>query len=138
MAYPMKPDSWWKKLGFAKIPTFAISTGKEIVYRVGGGPKNLPLGGFYSPLKASCVSEAERRANIVFWGNRCFYVGTYSVRPAVPMWVGEVEHDRVTPRSGPEATSQIYFEHPHSSLVLLRDIEPLRQDLFASPRLGHA
>ena len=127
---------WWEDMGFAEPPRRVVACGEEMVYRVGGGWRNLALGAFFSPIKASCVSQAELASNIVTWGNRCLYVATYRVEPGVEMWVGRVAHgsyDVADP-----AAEQIYIESPQFKVALVRDVEALRQDVFVSPRAGHA
>jgi hypothetical protein len=106
------------------------------VYRVGGGPASLPLGSFFSPLKVDCVSEAELRFNIVDWGNRCYYLATYRVRAGAEMWVGKVAHAPADIAN--RSALQIYIDNPAGKVDLVRDIQPLKQDLFVSPRAGNA
>lgn len=126
----------WEKRGFAEPPRYCVATGREIIYRVGGGPLNLPLGSFFSPLKVDSVSQAELSFNIVDWGNRCYYVATYRVCPGTEMWIGRVAHGRkdIADRSA----VQVFIEGPIGRVVLQRDVEPLKQDLFVGPRAGHA
>ena len=120
----------------ADEPRREIATGHEIVFRVGGGPTSLPAGRFFSPIKASCVSQAELRSNVGLWGNRCYFIATFRVRPGTEMWIGRVSHEStdVADRSA----KQILIENPDYSVELVRDIEALRQDVFVSPRAGRA
>ncbi len=126
----------WQSKGFAEPPRRQVSTGCEIVYRIGGGPSSLPLGSFFSPLKFDRVSEAELHLNIVDWGNRCYYVATYRVHPAVEMWVGRVAHGQHDQAC--RSATQVYIEQPEGKVTLTRDVEPLKQDFFVAPRAGNA
>ena len=125
----------WTK-SFAHPPKRVVARGGEIIYRVGGGPGSLPLGSFFSPLRVDCVSQAELRLNIVDWGNRCYYLATYRVRLGTEMWVGKVAHGVADIAN--RAALQIYIDQPAGKVELVRDIQPLRQDLFVSPRPGNA
>jgi len=126
----------WKSKGFAETPQLIIARGNEIVYRVGGGPLSLALGSFFSPLKLGCVSQAELSLNIVDWGNRCYFVATYRVRKGTEMWIGKVAHG---PRDiANRLARQVYIDRPEFKVGLVRNVEPLKQDLFVSPRSGHA
>jgi len=131
----MNDKPWWDKKGFAEPPRSVIAKGGEILYRVGGGPTNLALGGFFSPLKVDSVSMAELRLNIATWGNRCLYLATYRVKPGTRMWVGKIAHDERD--LADREAQQVFIEHPWFAVELVKDVEPLRQDLFVSPRTGH-
>ncbi|SRR5712692_2315967 len=130
----MLPD--WSDKGFVEPPRQVFASGEEVIYRVGGGPASVALGSFFSPLRVGRVSQAELMFNTVKWGNRCRYVATYRVRPGTQMWVGRVAH--AARDVGDRSAVQIYIEHPLGRVELVRDVEPLKQDLFVSTRTGHA
>ena len=126
----------WREKGFAQPPQKVVAKGDEIIYRVGGGPKSLVLGKFFTPLKVTSVSQAELHLNIVLWGNQSRYRATYRVKPRTEMWIGQVAHGLFD--IGVRNSIQIYIDNPISKVELISDIEPLKQDLFVIPRTGHA
>jgi hypothetical protein len=132
----MASQKWWVDKGFAEQPRSVIAKGGELLYRVGGGPSNLTLGSFFAPLKVDSVSMAELRLNIVTWNNRCYYMATYRVKRGTWMWIGKVAHNEqdIADRSA----EQVFIEQPCSAVELVKDVEPLKPDLFVSPRAGHA
>ena len=126
----------WKSKGFAETPQRIVAKGDEVIYRVGGGPLSLTLGSFFSPLRVDRVSKAELSFNIVDWGNQCYFIATYRVRPGTEMWVGKVAHG---PRDvANRSARQVFIDRPQFKVDLVRAIEPLKQDLFVIPRSGHA
>jgi hypothetical protein len=131
----MDSRPWWALKGFAAEPRSVFAKGDEVLYRVGGGPTNLCLGSFFSPLKVESVTAADSHLNISIWGNRCIYLATYRVKRGTKMWIGKVAHserDIASPQS-----EQVFIESPQFAVELVKDIEPLKQDLVVS-RAGHA
>ncbi len=127
---------WWVAKGFAEQPRGVVAKGGELLYRVGGGPRSLAMGSFFSPLKLSRVSTAEMHLNIVMWGNLCYFVATYRVKPGTWMWIGKVAHGSQDVAN--RDAEQVFIEQPAFAVELVRGIEPLKQDLFVSRRAGHA
>lgn len=127
--------------GFAAAPRRCMSRGDEVIYRYFGG-RSPCMGPFFSPLKFTHVSQAEYQCNIVKWGNMCRFCATYRVKPGVAMWIGRVEQEEGSGGfAGPlyeRSALQIYIDRPEFKVILIEDIEPLRQDLFVSPRAGNA
>jgi hypothetical protein len=132
----MASQQWWVAKGFAKEPRSVVAKGGELLYRVGGGPTSSAMGSFFSPLKVDCVSRAELSLNIALWGNRCYFVATYRVKPGTWMWIGKVAHGNQDIAN--RDAEQVFIEHPCFAVELVRDVEPLKQDFFVSPRTGHA
>lgn len=129
---------------FAQKPVMVVAGGGEELYRVAGGTsfESLPLGCFFSRKKPTSVSHAEWMLHIVSPGllhprtgdpdtriNRCIYVATYRVNPGVIMWRGKVKHGKQD--MADFSAEQVYIEWPLIGKVeLIKDIEPLRQDIF--------
>jgi hypothetical protein len=99
--------AWWQKQGFAEAPKYVTLAPGTPLYRVCGGPTNLPFGSFYLFEEPTTVSSAERQLNIVKWGNRCFYFLEFSVLTPIGVHVGRIGQDFGTPQDGGGAD---YFE----------------------------
>ncbi len=125
----MTSQEWWVAKGFAEEPRSVIAKGD-------GGPINLAFGSFFAPLKLDSVSRAELHLNIITWGNRCYYVATYRVKRGTRMWIGKISHAEqdIARRDA----DQVFIEQPWLGVELVKDVEPLRHDLFVSPRAGRA
>ncbi|MCD4729027.1 MAG: hypothetical protein K8R74_00385 [Bacteroidales bacterium] len=132
----MKQLDDWRGKGFAEPPKLHIAVGNEIIYRAFGGYKSIIIGRWFAPFKCSSVSETELKYNITLQGNKLAYIASYRVRPDVEMWVGRVAHDA---RDLADRTAvQIYIEEPLlDKIVLVRDVESLKQDLFVSRHTGN-
>ena len=129
---------WWRAKGFSEFPRLQEAEGTEILYRVFGGPTSKLYGSCYSLQKPTSVSDAEFNSNIVKWGNRCFYVASFRIKPRTPMYIGKIDqaYERSDEDDGKDVflwgnknAEQVWIDPAKSRAVLTHLFtHPLRQD----------
>jgi len=133
-------ESWWRSKGFAECPTYAEAKGNETLYRVCGGPTSRAYGSCYSLTKPTSVSAAEFDANIVKWGNRCYYFIAFRVLEGAPLYIGKIDqtYKRTDEDDGEDVfiwgnldAKQVWID-PNKAPAYLTPLslpQPLRQDV---------